>query len=441
MRHHLLATCTVLLTAVALLAYTLLSPAGAQPASAAAVGPLTSSASAQLSSDALPLVARASATAASASSAANLIVNGSFESPAIGGGVVEYDSGSTAITGWTVGGNSVDLVAESYWSAEDEDQSVDLSGSAPGTVSQTISTTPGANYTLSWFMAGNTNCGQPVKTMDVAWNGTLIDAPTFDTSGDSNTSMGWIQQQINVTATGTSSVVEFADATPDMSQCGAALDNVSLTAAQVAAPSFTEDSPPLAALQGATYSAIFFASGVPAYSLAGAPSWLSITPTGAVTGTAPAGTSSFSYSVAASNVDGSAQAGPYTVTVQPAASVTGTVTDGGIAANPVVGSVVQACVTGSSECQETTTATGGSYSVNAPVGSSIVLSAFPLPGSGDVATSTEPLQVPSGGLQGQTIALNGLTPLTGGLEINGTTAPTVYSVRVKSNETQVSTVA
>jgi choice-of-anchor C domain-containing protein len=255
----------------------------------------------------------------------NLIQNGSFESPSIwqSSAIVDYVAGSTAMPGWTVGGNSVDLVGESYWVAEDGDQSLDLAGSAPGSVSQTVDTTPGANYTLSWYMAGNTNCGQSIKTMDVYWDGTLVDAPTSNDTSDSSTSMGWVQLQLNVQAAGASSVVEFADATPDQSQCGAALDNVSLTPASTAAPSFTEESPPLSTLAGSTYSAIFFATGAPAYTLTGAPSWLSVTPFGAVTGTPPGGTTSFSYSVTASNADGQAQAGPYTVQVQNAAAITG----------------------------------------------------------------------------------------------------------------------
>jgi choice-of-anchor C domain-containing protein len=359
---------------------------------------------------------------------ANVIVNGSFESPSIWqtNQLVEYEAGSTAIPGWSIGGNSIDLVGENYWQAEDGDQSIDLSGSAPGSVSQTVATTPGQNYTLTWYMAGNTNCGQAIKTMDVSWNGTLVDAPTFNDSGDSNGSMGWEQMQLNVTATGASSVVEFADATPDMSECGATLDNVSLMPASIAAPGFTEDSPALSTLAGTPYSAIFFATGVPTYSLVNAPSWLSITQFGAVTGTPPAGTTSFTYSVSASNADGHAQAGPFTVAVQAAATVSGTVVDGGLAATPVSGAAVQACVTGSSECQETTTAAGGTFRVSAPVGSSAALTAFPLPGSGDVATSTEPMTIPAAGVQNITISLDGLVPLTGGLEINGSTAPTVY---------------
>jgi choice-of-anchor C domain-containing protein len=321
------------------------------------------------------------------------------------------EGGSTDISGWTVGGDSVDLTGDSYWTPEDGAQSIDLAGATSGSVAQTVTTTPGANYTLTWFMAGNPNCGQPVKSMTVSWNGTVIESPTFDTTSDSNASMGWVQQQINVTATGTSSLVEFADATPDMSQCGAAVDNVSLIPAAVAPPGFSEDSPPLQTLQGATYSAIFFAAGVPAYSLAAAPSWLSITPTGAVTGTPPAGTSTFTYSVSASNADGSATAGPYTVAVQSAASVTGSVTDGGIANNPVSGAAVQACVTGGGECQEASTAADGTYHVNAPIGSTIVISAYPHSGYGAVSVVGPNTQT---GLYSANVTLLGESPLGSG---------------------------
>lgn len=273
---------------------------------------------------------------------ADLIVNGNFESPSIwqAGLFTEFDAGSTALTGWSIGGSGVDLVGKDYWQPAAGDQSLDLSGSAPGSISQVVRTTPGTAYTLAWFMAGNTNCGQPVKAMHVLWDGKLITAPAVSTSGDSSTSMGWIEFQIVVTAAGKSSTVGFADATADQSECGAALDDVSLVTAQIAHPKFTQDSPALATLEGSPYSAVFFASGVPSYKLAGAPSWLSIDPYGAVTGTPPSGTATFTYSVSASNADGSAIAGPYTVRVESAATVTGTVVDGGIASNPVAGAPV-----------------------------------------------------------------------------------------------------
>jgi len=90
------------------------------------------------------------------------------------------------------------------------------------------------------------------------------------------------------------------------------------------APAFAVASPPLTGTAGQSYSYTFTASGTPApaYALAsGAPSWLSVNAaTGTVSGTVPAGTTSFSYSVTATNPAGTATAGPFTVTVT-AASV------------------------------------------------------------------------------------------------------------------------
>ncbi len=85
------------------------------------------------------------------------------------------------------------------------------------------------------------------------------------------------------------------------------------------APAFTEDAPPLTVIAGQPYTASFGASGlpVPTFALAsGAPSWLSLdSSTGALAGTPPTGTASFSYSVVATNAIGSATAGPFCVTV------------------------------------------------------------------------------------------------------------------------------
>jgi Domain of unknown function DUF11/Putative Ig domain len=90
-------------------------------------------------------------------------------------------------------------------------------------------------------------------------------------------------------------------------------------------PAFTADSPPLTGGVGTAYSYQFGASGTPAptFSLSsGAPSWLSVdSSTGTVTGTPPAGTTSFGYSVTASNVAGSVTAGPFQVTVSAKADV------------------------------------------------------------------------------------------------------------------------
>ena len=85
------------------------------------------------------------------------------------------------------------------------------------------------------------------------------------------------------------------------------------------APAFVIDSPPTTATAGQLYDYTFTASGTPAptYALSpGAPSWLSVnTSTSEVSGTPPVGTTTFSYSVTATNPVGTATAGPFTITV------------------------------------------------------------------------------------------------------------------------------
>ena len=85
------------------------------------------------------------------------------------------------------------------------------------------------------------------------------------------------------------------------------------------APTFTLDAPPTSAAVGQSYVSTFAASGAPTptYSLgAGSPSWLTLdATTGSLSGSPPAGTTSFTYSVIAANDVGKATAGPFAVTV------------------------------------------------------------------------------------------------------------------------------
>jgi uncharacterized repeat protein (TIGR01451 family) len=105
-----------------------------------------------------------------------------------------------------------------------------------------------------------------------------------------------------------------------------AATTVTQTITVTGGPAFVMDSPPLTAAAGQPYDYTFTASGTPAptYALAdGAPSWLSVdASTGEVTGTPPADTTTFAYSVTATNADGSATAGPFTVTVTAAGTST-----------------------------------------------------------------------------------------------------------------------
>lgn len=90
----------------------------------------------------------------------NLIVNGNFVQGVFSG--APYDTfygGSDSLFKWVIGGDSID-VNGSYWinPLDNTSKSVDLSGNAPGSISQTFSTKVGKKYRIYFYMAGNFEC-------------------------------------------------------------------------------------------------------------------------------------------------------------------------------------------------------------------------------------------------------------------------------------------
>ena len=194
----------------------------------------------------LPLVSLAaflgtSAVSQSAGGApVNLVSNGSFETttaPTTTFSTV-LAGDSTTIPGWTVvtpslygpSGGSVDLTANDYWNAEDGNYSIDLAGtsSEPGGIYQDVPTTPDVEYSLTYWTAvnGDQTSGQS-HTMDVVVDGTTVATIQALSAGRP---LQWVQQSTLITATSSTTRVEFDDATfGDVIQ-GPALDNVSMTA-------------------------------------------------------------------------------------------------------------------------------------------------------------------------------------------------------------------
>ena len=154
-----------------------------------------------------------------------LIVNGGFESSTFTGPYTTFLAGSTALTGWTIGGDSVDLI-NTYWSPASGSYSLDLSGNNDGTISQSFATTIGQKYQVSFSMAGNPDDTDKLKTVQVG----LYDQGfyTFDASGKSHTNMGWLNKSFQFTATDTSSTLFFTGT--QESPYGVALDNISVSA-------------------------------------------------------------------------------------------------------------------------------------------------------------------------------------------------------------------
>lgn len=184
------------------------------------------------------LVLAASSSAASPPKAkttiagANLIQNGTFSLPEYFSSASIQAAGSVQIPHWTVNTVGVFDDAGSFIEAPSgAKQEVELYNQGVGTLSQTVTTVPGTTYLLQWYGAGEptgTAPNPPTKTMNVLWNGSVVAHPSYGTAGESFTKMTWTLGQVVVTATSTTSTVEFDEATPSANCCGAMVAEVSL---------------------------------------------------------------------------------------------------------------------------------------------------------------------------------------------------------------------
>jgi len=168
--------------------------------------------------------------------AANLIQNGSFENGANPGVFQTINAGSTVITGWTVSQGSIDYIG-TLWQASNGSRSLDLSGENAGGIKQTFNTTVGKTYRVTFDLAGNTFTSPTIKDMRVSAGGSSADF-SFDTTGKSNSNMGWLSKSWDFTANSTTTTLEFTGL--GNSDAGAALDNVSVIA--LSSPSIPEPS-------------------------------------------------------------------------------------------------------------------------------------------------------------------------------------------------------
>src|ERR1700724_2553466 len=175
--------------------------------------------------------------------AVNLIVDGGFEDPVVPvGGFTSVLSGSSFGAGnpWTVigpAGTSVSPISGAYgfggftFPAQSGNQWLDLTGDVVNStegVRQTVATTLGANYTLSFYVGNVLIPGGPwgtSSTVDVAINGGPAVAYTNSMNGGS--SQVWEQFTANFTATSANTTISFVNGDPAFDNTNG-LDNVSL---------------------------------------------------------------------------------------------------------------------------------------------------------------------------------------------------------------------
>jgi hypothetical protein len=130
----------------------------------------------------------------------NIVQNGTFQTSAAfnSWGYVTLQAGSTALSGWTIGGDSVDVVNGNgnLWQvAPGGGNSIDLSGNNAGLTSQLLDTVPvGSYWSISFYLAGN-YASSIDKTLQVSfgdqsWTYTVP-------GGNTAQNMGWQLVTIN----------------------------------------------------------------------------------------------------------------------------------------------------------------------------------------------------------------------------------------------------
>jgi hypothetical protein len=156
----------------------------------------------------------AMALAAASGAHANELVNGSFEQGTHtndGNNTETFLAGATTITGWTTVGSHVSWIADPNpfgLTAQDGSLFLDLTGytaGAPfGGVTQTIATTPGAPYKLTFELGSYTALwgGPPVSITASA--GSTSDVLTDAAPHSAST---WTPETLDFMATGTSTVI------------------------------------------------------------------------------------------------------------------------------------------------------------------------------------------------------------------------------------------
>jgi hypothetical protein len=159
--------------------------------------------------------------------AAELVSNGSFESPDFGVfNFVTVNAGASTIDSWQVGGTSVDVVG-CGGCFHSGDQAIDVAGSpGPGELFQDLATVAGTTYRLTFFASSNR--GAILDSLIISWDGVVID--TIDTPG-----LGTFQQfTYDLVATDASTELRFID--NQTTDFGPLLDTVSVVDLQDPVP-------------------------------------------------------------------------------------------------------------------------------------------------------------------------------------------------------------
>lgn len=153
---------------------------------------------------------------------ANLIVNGGFEDPVISD--FDWEIYSGGIPGWsTTFGPGIEIQRNVAGSPFEGHQHVELDSNNNSGMSQSVATTAGASYLLSFAYSPRPNVASASNGIELWLDGVLRDTFTGDGIGDTN----WAVRSYSVIGDG-STLIEFR-AVGTNESLGGYLDDVRLT--------------------------------------------------------------------------------------------------------------------------------------------------------------------------------------------------------------------
>ncbi len=155
--------------------------------------------------------------------AANLLVNGGFEQPALSEG--GFDASLKTIPGWQALGGTLELQNCAAGKPCEGSQLVELDAEANGSIVQSVKTAPGQQYRLSLAYSPRPGVAASSNSIEVYFDGQLL--ATLSADGSDTIETAWQTYTYEVTANGPKATLKFT-ASGESDGQGGYLDSVTL---------------------------------------------------------------------------------------------------------------------------------------------------------------------------------------------------------------------
>ena len=164
-----------------------------------------------------------------AQAAVNLIQDGSFNDPLVGGNYTTVTSGNFFGTGnvWQVTGGSVDVIGNYWVPPTAGGGSVDLDGNVPGGISQSFSA-PAGSYNLYFYLSGNPDGSPSTKSLNLSVGNISNQLFTYTVTGDKS-NMNYVLEHVVFTSAGGTNTLSFLSQDKD-SPFGPVVGGISISA-------------------------------------------------------------------------------------------------------------------------------------------------------------------------------------------------------------------